>query len=388
MLDSFFHHRFLYSLFLLAASWLYFALVKLFENRAITELGSLAPRVRTCLPFGADVAYRTVRRRKDATGIDFFNWLFSWSPTHSKTIEVDIVRQRWIFTADPDNIKAILATQFQDFGKGKKFHQDWKRFLGDSIFTTDGQQWHDSRQLIRPQFVKNRVADLEIFEKHVGRLMAKIGGHGEQVDIADLFYCFTLDSATDYLLGKSVDSLDNPQAEFATAFAEVQKVQSLITRSGGFSFFIPKGKLWAGLKVINAFVEPFIEHVLRIDISELNEKTNPSFLDALAATGTRDRSAIRDQLIAVLLAGRDTTAAGLSFTFKELSAHPEIVRKLRREILEKVGPSRPPTYEDLKSMPYLQHAMNETLRLYPPVPFNVGRSSPRDINPYGQSLER
>ena len=381
MLDSFFGHPFLYFLFFLTASWLYFALVKLFENRAITKLGSLAPRVSSYLPFGADVVYRTVHHSKNATDIDFFNWLFTWSPTHSKTIEVDMVRQRWIFTADPDNTRAILATQFQDFGKGNQFHQDWKPFLGDSIFTTDGQQWHDSRQLIRPQFVKNRVADLEIFEKHVGRLMTKIAGHGEQVDIANLFYRFTLDSATDYLLGKSVDSLENPQVEFATAFAEVQKVQDLITRSGGFNFFIPKGTWWAGLKVINAFVEPFIDHVLRIDVSELKEKTNPSFLDALAATGTRDRTAIRDQVIAVLLAGRDTTAAGLSFTFKELSAHPEIVRKLRKEILEKVGPSRPPTYEDLKSMPYLQHAMNETLRLYPPVPFNVGHSSQRDIDP-------
>ena len=186
-----------------------------------------------------------------------------------------------------------------------------------------------------------------------------------------MFYRFTLDSATDYLLGKSVDSLDNPQAEFAIAFADVQTVQDLMTRSGDFSFFLSKDKYWRGLKVINAFVEPFIERVLRVNSSDLEKTANQSFLDALAATGTRDRNVIRDQVIAVLLAGRDTTAGTLSFTFKELSAQPEIVRKLRREILRRVGPSRPPTYEDLKSMPYLQHVMNETLRLYPSVPFNV-----------------
>lgn len=80
---------------------------------------------------------------------------------------------------------------------------------------------------------------------------------------------------------------------------------------------------------------------------------------------------IRDQLVAVLLAGRDTTAATLSWTFYELAQHPEIVQKLRREIIDSVGPTRPPTYDDLKSMKYLQHVMNETLRLYPAVPFNV-----------------
>lgn len=374
MLDYLFVYPFLFPLLLIASSSLYINIRNLLDKRAIARLGSFAPTVRSYLPFGIDVVCRNIHHSHNDTDIDFLEWLFTWSPKkHSKTVEATFIRQRWIFTADPENIKAILATQFQDFGKGKQFHEDWKPFLGDSIFTTDGQQWHNSRQLIRPQFVKHRVADLEIFEKHVDRLMKKIGGHGEEVDVAALFYCFTLDSATDFLLGKSVDSLDGPRVgQFASAFAEVQRVQNWITRAGELNTLIPKGTYWAGLKVINAFVEPFIEQVLRLDVAELKEKTNQSFLHALAATGTRDRDAIRDQVIAVLLAGRDTTAGALSFTFKELSAQPEIVRKLRREILETIGSSRPPTYEDLKSMPYLQHVVNETLRLYPSVPFNVG----------------
>lgn len=73
---------------------------------------------------------------------------------------------------------------------------------------------------MRPQFVKDRITDLEIFEKHIGKLMSHINGQGKEVDIADLFYRLTLDSATDYLLGKTVHSLDDP----ASAFAEVQRV--------------------------------------------------------------------------------------------------------------------------------------------------------------------
>lgn len=73
----------------------------------------------------------------------------------------------------------------------------------------------------------------------------------------------------------------------------------------------------------------------------------------------------------ILLAGRDTTAGTLSFLFKELSGHPIAYSKLRREILEKVGAGRAPTYDDLKNMPYLQHCISETLRLYPSVPFNM-----------------
>jgi cytochrome P450 len=89
------------------------------------------------------------------------------------------------------------------------------------------------------------------------------------------------------------------------------------------------------------------------------------------ANYTRDPKVIRDQLIAVLLAGRDTTAATLSWTFYEISHYPDVWQKLRREVLEVVGPSRAPTYDDLKNLKYLSHALNETLRLYPSVPFNV-----------------
>ena len=86
---------------------------------------------------------------------------------------------------------------------------------------------------------------------------------------------------------------------------------------------------------------------------------------------TRDPKVIRDQLVAVLLAGRDTTAVTLSWAMFELSHYPQMWARLRTEVLEKVGPSRAPTYEDLKGMSYLMHTVNETLRLYPAVPFNI-----------------
>lgn len=87
--------------------------------------------------------------------------------------------------------------------------------------------------------------------------------------------------------------------------------------------------------------------------------------------------------VQVLLAGRDTTAGTLSFCFQELSRNPQVVAKLRREIFDRVGPNRQPTYDDLKNMPYLQHTMNETLRMYPAIGANV-RSALHDTTlPHG-----
>lgn len=125
---------------------------------------------------------------------------------------------------------------------------------------------------------------------------------------------------------------------------------------------------------MNDFVNKFIERALRLSPEELASKTKSdqgyTFLHELASF-TRDRKVLRDQLVAVLLAGRDTTAASLSWTLYELGRHPEVVRKLRAEIIEQVGLDREPTYADLKNMKYLQNVMNEVLRLYPVVPFNV-----------------
>jgi cytochrome P450 len=146
-----------------------------------------------------------------------------FKPLNSWTVEARVANQRAIFTADPENIKAILATQFADYGKGKPFHDVWKEFLGDSIFATDGQLWSNSRKLIRPHFNRDRVSDLECIEERIGTLLRAIanGGaldsenqevdvrraNGKQVEISDILYRFTLDVATQFLLGCDVQSL-------------------------------------------------------------------------------------------------------------------------------------------------------------------------------------
>ncbi len=182
----------------------------------------------------------------------------------------------------------------------------------------------------------------------------------------------------------------SPRQSFADAFNEVQRVQSIITRSGVLSPLVPLGSFRAGLRVVNEFLNTYIEQTLRLAPEELASKTaarsgqaSPSssssssytFLHELASF-TRDRRVIRDQLVAVLLAGRDTTAATLSWALYELGRRPTVVGRLRAEIAAQLGPgpgpgARHPTYRDLKDMRYLQNVMSETLRLYPAVPFNV-----------------
>ncbi|KAI1461748.1 cytochrome P450 52A11 [Annulohypoxylon moriforme] len=365
------------------------------DNIRLRRLGARgAAKVKFVLPFGLDVVFKQVKATMSHNNYPVFLKLLNNAPF--STAETRLLRRRIVMTADPENIKAVLATQFADFGKGEQFHKEWHEFLGDSIFATDGQLWHASRQLLRPQFSRERISDLHCFESHLETFFKAVAnggvlngqeqvvdveaGNGKPFDISELLFRYTLDVATDFLLGMDTQSLTTPRQPFADAFNEVQRVQNIIARAGPLAVFVPMKSFRDGLKVVNEFCNLYIERALRLSPEELASKTKSdqgyTFLHELASF-TRDRQVLRDQLVAVLLAGRDTTAATLSFVFYELGRHPEVVRKLRREIEGQVGWDRTPTYEDLKSMKYVQNVLNETLRLYPAVPFNV-RTALRD----------
>lgn len=163
--------------------------------------------------------------------LDYFNNIFRYAtPACPNCVENNFTgRVRYFLTREPEHIKAVLTGNFADFGKGQQFHELWSPFLGDSIFTTDGQQWSNSRHLIRPMFVKDRISDLEIFERRTQVMMSLFGGPGEAFDIMDLFYRMTLDVTTEFLLGHGINSLENPQAEFVKAFSDVQRIQMMLT---------------------------------------------------------------------------------------------------------------------------------------------------------------
>jgi len=329
------------------------------ESKRIKKLGGRTAIRHLKLPMGLDFMYELLQASGRGEVLEF--WLKTFekyaNANNPWTVEVGWGADRVILTADPENIKAILATQFQDYGKGEIFNKDWHDFLGDSIFTTDGEKWHNSRQLLRPQFIKDRVSDLNIFEKHTSVLLPMLDRNGNAVNVSDLFFRYALDAATDFLLGRSVDSLTYEKDMFAEAFNKVQQFQSLIARVGPLNWMLFRRKFYQNLKTMNDFVYTFVDDALRLSPEELQKTAKLddgyTFLHALA-NYTRDKQTLRDQLVAVLLAGRDTTACTLSWTFYELSRRPKIVQRLRQELLETIGPDRPPTYADLKNMRYLQ----------------------------------
>ncbi|KAL5049980.1 hypothetical protein BDW71DRAFT_194957 [Aspergillus fruticulosus] len=346
----------------------------LHDRRVYQKGGIHAPMIPRDFISVTRFFFAVVKAQNEHRLYEFFNKsLEHGNPASPNCVESNIFGSfRVIQTREPEHLKAVLTGKFADFGKGEIFHKLWIPFLGDSIFTTDGKEWQGSRNLIRPMFIKDRISDLDIFERKVQTMLSLYSPSGEPTDVMDLFYRMTLDAITEFLLGKGINSLENPQAKFALAFADVQRIQTMLTMLGPAQYLYPRGKYNQGLKVINDFVWPFVHDTLNLQADELEKSSEKpfTFLHALA-NYTRNPKTIRDQVVSVLLAGRDTTAATLSWAFYELSHYPEAYSKLRAEILDKVGPTRAPTYDDLKNTPYLRHTINEVLRLYPAVPYNI-----------------
>jgi Cytochrome P450 len=120
------------------------------------------------------------------------------------------------------------------------------------------------------------------------------------------------------------------------------------------------------LGILDGFLGGFVEKALLQTDEEFTHKEESGetiyFVDSLSQY-TKDKRNLRDQLVNILLAGRDTTAACLSWLFYELAYHPKIYEELRKEVSNTVGEGKP-TYEDLKNMKYLQYCLNEGTSLY------------------------
>ncbi|CAG8970973.1 hypothetical protein HYALB_00007641 [Hymenoscyphus albidus] len=308
---------------------------------------------------------------------------------NTKTFSQRLLGDKIIMTCEPENVKAILAAQFKEFDIPKPRRDAASDVFGHGIFSTNGSEWETSRALLRPNFTRSQVGDIVTFEEHVSKLLARIPRDGSVVDLQELFFMLTLDSATDFLFGYSTNVLDEKDpnsaagVKFGEAFQYVTEKVGIRTRFGWLAAFIKDPKYESSRDYVYTYIDKYVKSTLDLHqknltqekvVKDKKDREKYVFLEELAKT---DFSAtkIRDELLHILLAGRDTTASLLGFLFWHLARRPDVWNQLRAEILE-LG-SGIPTFEQIKSLKYMQWVLNETLRLHPIVPVN-SREANRD----------
>ncbi|KAI0197527.1 putative N-alkane-inducible cytochrome P450 [Astrocystis sublimbata] len=306
---------------------------------------------------------------------------------YGRTTTGTVLGTRFLSTCDPANVKALLATNFGDFSVGPRLPV-LGPLLGRGVFTLDDVPWQHSRALLRPAFTRSQIGDPGSLEEHVQKLFACLPSvEGTVVDLQPLFFNLTIDSSTDFLLGRSVGTQGSPPgsepARFSEAFDYAESVLQRRTELAGLAWLVYDRRFNEACRTIHDFVDKYIYAALQGDI-----KTGGYNLLAELAGECKDPIRIREELLNVLLAARDTTASLLSSVCYLLARNPATWARLAEEVAELNG--RKPHYELLKGMRYLKSVLSETLRLFPPVPTNmrfarVDTTLPRGGGPDGLS---
>lgn len=317
-----------------------------------------------------------------------------------KTQQMGLIWYGWtlgqpplVFVIDPVCVEHILKTNFANYPKGENFYTRMKDLLGQGIFNADGTLWKTQRQVASHMFKASIMKGvmMETFEHH-GKLVLKklesfCDSPGRYVDVQDLFFRFTLDSIGVIAFGKNINSLER-DVPFSTAF-DLAQVE--IERR----FFAPhwrfrnESQLRKSIAVLDEFAAQVIAERRKDPELEQKQDLLSRYMVARDENGEPySDSYLRDTIMNFMIAGRDTTAQTLTWCTYLLAAHPDKEAKLIEEINTTLKTSPQgglviPSYDQLKTMKYIEAVISEALRLFPPVYGDPKEAQEDDVLPNG-----
>ncbi|CAO2656333.1 Nn.00g051360.m01.CDS01 [Neocucurbitaria sp. VM-36] len=350
------------------------------------------PRVPSKDPiFGTDTILSDLRSRKEKRKV---KTAYADFARYGKTFEQYLFGRRQVMTCDVRNVQFVLSTEAEKFGNATA-RRETVSMIGKGIINSDGEDWHKSRGLIMPTFTRSRIADTDFFDKHFRRFMARLPSDGKTVDLKPLFDQLILDASSEFIFGESFDSQLGEEhsvegRNFLAAFADAQAVVGMRLALGRLSILMHDEKFTKyqdNCDVIRRYTMRHVERALkrRSMAAKAAEDEGRYILVHELAKETTDKEALCDQLVNVFFGGRDTPAVVLANLVFCLARNPEVWRKIREETEGLTAEDL--SFEKLKSLRYVQHAINEGLRVLPMLPV-IGRTCLAEtVLPYGGGLE-
>ncbi|KAK4125020.1 cytochrome P450 [Parathielavia appendiculata] len=331
---------------------------------------------------GLDGFLKALRALKSHKLLDFYAVNFaSYGKTH-----YTIALGKWVLmTNEAENIKTILSTKMDDWPiAGPRLFATLPVLGPNSIFTSNGEAWRRARALLKPSFERDQLTDLRCFDRHIGNMLSKIPADGIAFDMQSLLLDMTMDSSTDFLLGYSTNLLTkaSPEAEhFVNNFEYASRESAKNARLGPILYYLPHPGLQKAVHALREYVRVYLKKAMAEKEQHAGIKHRSYvFLDELLKANPPEDYTI-DQIISILIAGRDTTAVAMTAVFYFLARNPAVVNKLRAEISSISGDT--PTWEQLKHMKYLNNIVKESLRLFSPVGTNSRTSNKETLLPRG-----
>ena len=187
--------------------------------------------------------------------------------------------------------------------------------LGEGIFTQDGRPWKHSRELLRRQFVRINFKDLSTFDRHVDDLIAGLSPLDGIVDVQPAFFRFTLATTTALIFGERVSGLKNADHEtFAESFDYASMISAIRLRLADLEWIYKPKAFRKACQVVKEYASHFVDEALKNRVGdELSPRTESEALIQDLYAELQNAELVRDQLVHVLIAGRDTTACLMSW---------------------------------------------------------------------------
>ena len=272
--------------------------------------------------------------------------------------------ERAVLLSHPEHLHAVLVRQHRAFQKGRRGDVT-KQFLGEGLLNSEGARHQHQRRLLQPAFHRQRLAQYAtVMTTHAARLRQS-WQDGDTLDITPAMMRVTLAIAATTLLDADVE---------AEATAIGQAITTLLQGSPRVS--LPLAPLLQRLPLPSQrrlrraqdYLDTLIYRL--IDERRATGGATGDVLSMLVGAQTEDGSPlsprqIHDEALTLLLAGHETTALALSWTWYLVAQHPDVDATMQAELQTVLG-GRLPTVEDLPHLAYTRLVFTEALRLYPP----------------------
>jgi len=294
--------------------------------------------------------------------------LMKLAATYGDAAKLTIGPKKLYFFNHPDHAKHVLADNASNYRKGVGLVQA-RRAIGDGLLTSEGELWKKQRRMIQPVFQNKRISRMDsVIAAEAAEMVKRLR---ERAGAGPVDVCGEMTALSLGVLGRTL--LDADLGAFGMighAFEAVQDqaMFELVTLSA-VPMWVPLPKQLRFRKARKE-LQRVVDHLVADSLAKGGERDD--VVSRLIAS-TRAESdprvgqiRMRDELVTLLLAGHETTASTLSWTFHLADRHPEVWERLRAEAVEVLG-DRLPTYEDLARLRYTAMVVDEVMRLYPPV---------------------
>jgi len=289
----------------------------------------------------------------------------------------------------PDDVETVLLETGRRFDKGYTSMGGYSvpRLLGNGLLTSEGNFWKRQRKLAQPSFHAARIGRYaETMVSFTERMLNEWRG-GELRDAHEDMMMLTQAIVAKTLFDADVTGEARDVGELLTrvldgATEEMRSIQMMM----------PANWMTPTRRRVDDAVSGLERSIARIIVDRrASNTTHSDLLEMLMSARDDDGSAmsdaqLRDEVMTLYLAGHETTANTLSWTWFELSRHPEVRERLEQE-LDTVLAGRSPTMDDLRSMPFTAAVVDETLRMYPAA-WLFARCTTEDVQLRGVDIPR